>query len=342
MAALALPVQAAAPSDVTAIVRVDCRIAATDAEPHRLVGYVFTPTGVVRVTHDYGYQTSSPLETARELAALGPGVFDRLVARIATPRFSAPHSYRDVSNDSRMSDRRLAVRRAGTTAQFAIEEPAGAADRQFSYDAEIAVANAVFGLSNATWAPITGGFDPFVLCRTPRTALGRIAGAVAKPVGAPVSRIVMADCQHGMEPPGGPGLSGVILTPDGVAVRVTTPEIDRLPKDAAYERAEIGAKAYQNVSRLIETAPFFERSRSHYGTTVTDTRGTRVSASRGSTRKTWASEDYPTDRGAMIQSILSAVWSVTHDARLTWVKAGTATANPFSICRDDVDSPAPT
>jgi hypothetical protein len=159
---------------VTAIVRVDCRVASTDVAPHRLVGYVFTPTGVVRVTHDYGDARIGAFETARELAPLGAGVFTHLVARIATARFSAPHSYRDTSKDSRTSDRRLAVRRAGTTAQFAIEEPVGAADRQFSYAAEIAVENAASGLRAATWAPVTGGFDPFVLCRTPRASLGHV------------------------------------------------------------------------------------------------------------------------------------------------------------------------
>ena len=162
------------PSDVTAIVRVDCRMSGADAAPHRLTGYVFTATGVVRVTHDDGDATNGSFETVRELAPLGAGVFAHLVARIATPRFNAPHAYRDASKDPRFSDRRLAVRRSGTTAQFGIEEPAGAADRQFSYAADVAVENAVVGLRDASWAPVTGGFDPFVLCRAPRTALGRI------------------------------------------------------------------------------------------------------------------------------------------------------------------------
>ena len=155
--------------------RVDCRVASTGAAPHRLTGYVFTPTGVVRVTHDYGDAGNGAFATARELAPLGAGVFDHLVARIATPRFFAPHRYRDMTNEARVSDRRLAVRRAGTTAQFAIEEPVGAADQQFSYGAEIVVENAVSGLRDAAWAPVTGGFDPFVLCRTPRMSLGRVA-----------------------------------------------------------------------------------------------------------------------------------------------------------------------
>ncbi len=145
-----------------------------DPAPHRLVGYVFTPTGVVRVTRDYGDATSGSFQTSRELAPLGGDVFEHLVARIATPRFYAPHIYRDSSKDPPMSERRLAVRRAGTTAQIAIEEPVGAADRQFSYNAEIVVENAVDGLHDATWAPVTGGFDPFVMCRTPRSSLGRI------------------------------------------------------------------------------------------------------------------------------------------------------------------------
>jgi hypothetical protein len=162
------------PPDVTAIVRVDCRVRSADPAPHRLIGYVFTPTGVLRVTHDFGNATNGSFATSHELAPLGGGVFAHLVARIAKPRFYAPHVYRDVSKDPRMSDRRLAARRSGTTAQIAIEEPVGAADQQFSSAAEIVVENAVDGLRDAAWAPVTGGFDPFGLCRTPRSSLGRV------------------------------------------------------------------------------------------------------------------------------------------------------------------------
>jgi hypothetical protein len=155
-------------------VRVDCRVARADPGPHRLVGYVFASAGVLRVTRDYRDEAPSAFETTRELTPLGTGVFAHLVERIATPRFYAPHAYRMVGSDPRFSDRRLAVRRSRVTAQYAIEEPAGDADRQFSYASEIVVQNAVDGLRDATWSAVTGGFDPFALCRTPRTALGRI------------------------------------------------------------------------------------------------------------------------------------------------------------------------
>jgi len=171
--ALAPPPAFAAPSgDVTAIVRVDCRVRGVDPAPHQLVGYVFTPTGVVRVTHDYGERTSGAFETTRELAPVAAGVFAHVVARIATPRFYAPHAFRQIGNDLGQSDRRIAVRRAGTTSQIAVEEPVGTADQTFSHDAEAALGNAVGDLHGATWTPVTGGFDPFALCRTPRTSLG--------------------------------------------------------------------------------------------------------------------------------------------------------------------------
>lgn len=181
MLAFAAPAAAAddAQADITAIVRVDCRVRDIDPAPHRLVGYVFTPTGVVRVTREYGEASSGTFTVMRELAPLETSAFDHLVARVATPRFYAPHAYRDVGRSARFSDRRLAVRRSATTAQFAIEEPVATADRQFSYDAEIALENVVAGLRDVAWTAVTGGFDPFVLCRVPRSSLGTIVPAKA-------------------------------------------------------------------------------------------------------------------------------------------------------------------
>jgi hypothetical protein len=331
--ALATPPAFAAPSgDVTAIVRVDCRVLAVDPAPHRLVGYVFTPTGIVRVTHDYGERTSGTFETTRELAPLPAGAFDHLVVRIATPRFAAPHAYRELGSDPRVSDRRIAVRRAGTTAQFAVEEPVGAADQQFSYDAEIALGNTLDGLRGVTWTPITGGFEPFALCRTPRTALGRIVSDATPPV----TNITVADCHHGLEIPPVSDLRAFVLTPDGRVIRATgETEIGAGRSGMVYESAVIGTGAYLRIAHVIESSPFFSQSHAHLATVVSDTRGTRVSASRGPARITWSSADVPVDRRRMIDSVILAVFAATRGTELRWTGVEAA-PDPFAICRDSI------
>jgi hypothetical protein len=163
---------------------------------------------------------------------------------------------------------------------------------------------------------------------------------------APITRIVASDCRFGNDRPGAPPLRAIVLTPDGRALRAKTLDDPGAPqKHVLYERAQLAAPAFQRVSGLIASSSFFEPSRSRggsmVGVIVSDTRGTRVSAQRGSARVTWSSADYPPSRGTMIEKILRAVLDVSTDARLTWTGARAPAEDPFSICRDAVEIQEP-
>ena len=168
--------------------------------------------------------------------------------------------------------------------------------------------------------------------------------AAASATDAPITEIAIAQCHPGLELPRAGRFSPLVafvLTPDGRVLRATVPALANLTtRPADFESAEIGADAYSMIAHQIESAPFFELSRSQTGDVITDTRGTRISAVRASRRMTWASDAFPSDRDAMITAVVAAVYGSVEDSRLRWVPAA-AKANPFALCREPVQMGSP-
>jgi|GEM_PF-6355477 len=174
----------------------------------------------------------------------------------------------------------------------------------------------------------------------------------AAPATPTVSEIVVTDCHFGLEAPGGPGLQGVVLKPDGSVVRVITPPGDPVRAPTAdrtlnlVQVANVGADAYHALAERFMRSSFFKPSETQSGRVTTnargalieigwvttDTRGTLISVVRDSRRTTWSEAYGPADQDrATFWALYKAVQKVIDDGNVVWRPTANA-PDPMAIC----------